>query len=515
MKTFNLQRLGWRALTDGTESLLQWDDAWYTRTQVRADAAAFSEQLAAAGVATGDVVMLVLPNGPAFIMAYLAVLELGAVAAPVYPHASQQELLSLAERLRPDWIVAPALDSGHATDFAWSCLFRGDGFMFEPQVLPQAVRWAQCRLTPDGAVRRGRLSAQRAAVLMLTSGTTGAPKGVLLSHQQLITAATHVVRSHRLGGDDVAYGILPLFHINAQVIVMLATLLSGGRLVLRDKFHASRFAADVVDHGVTWVSAVPAILGILSRIAPADVPAHTLRFVRSASAPLPPAVGARFEEVWGVPVIESYGMTEAAGPICVNALPPAPRKPGSVGRPFGVQLRVIRADGREAAVGETGEILIRGASVIRHYVDPATGIPMLSAPGGWLATGDLGYVDDDGDVFLTGRLKELINRGGEKFSPREVEDVLHRHPGVARAAVIGVPDEVYGERVVAYVIPAHKDTADLKASLAQFCEREFAKFKRPSEIYIVDALPLGPTGKVQKYRLRQLNLEQGRASAQR
>ena len=265
-------------------------------------------------------------------------------------------------------------------------------------------------------------------VLMFTSGTTGEPKGVLLRHRHLLAAAHNVVTAHQLTDRDVSYCVLPLFHINAQVIVLLSTLLSSGRLVMADRFHASRFWEDVSDHGVTWVSAVPTILSILSKRDPKGIDLSTLRFIRSASAPLSPAVAQRFEQIVGAPVIESYGMTEAAGQISVNPLPPGIRKLGSVGRPQGVQLKIENTSHQPVVPYEIGEIAIRGNNVVEGYVNvDGSG---KSFGEGWIFTGDLGYLDDDGYVFITGRAKEIINRGGEKLSPREIEDVLNASPAV-------------------------------------------------------------------------------------
>ncbi|WP_188881848.1 AMP-binding protein, partial [Alicyclobacillus cellulosilyticus] len=342
------------------------------------------------------------------------------------------------------------------------------------------------------------------AILLFTSGTTGLPKGVALTHRQVMATARNVIASHRLTPADVSYVFLPLFHINAQVVALLSTLLSGGRMVIEEKFSKSRFWDTVARYRVTWASAVPTVIGILVKATdPPRVPA-SLRFLRSASAPLPAFVARRFEAKFGIPVIESYGLTEAASQVCVNPLPPGKRKIGSVGLPCGVELRVVDGNDRELPPGEIGEIVIRGESVITSYAYGDAGPETFR--GGWFHTGDMGYVDEEGYVYITGRTKEMINRAGQKVSPREVEEVIAQHPAVKQVAVIGLPDELYGEKVLAYVVPEEgmvHDEAAFKEALRQLCQSSLSSYKCPADFHLVDDIPVGPTGKVQRHRLRE------------
>lgn len=492
------------ALADPTRSVV-WDGRWYTCGELRAHIAAVRSQLERAGVRPGHRAMLAIPNSYAFVVSYLACLEHGAVCVPANREMPAGELERAMARYRADFaIVAP--DAGAR----WEPQLRGHGFHGGPSVHLDAESGQVVQLWGRVAVSepepQGEEPERRPAVLMFTSGTTGEPKGVLLTHGHLWAAVQNVIGSHRLTPADVAYCILPLFHINGQVIVLLSTLVSGGRIVMRDKFHASLFWDDIRQHGVTWVSCVPTILSIVAKRPAPKGALESLRFLRSASAPLTPAVAARIEAAFGVPVIEAYGMTEAAGQICTNPLPPEVRKPGSVGKPVGMSLVIVDADRRPLAPYELGEIAIRGDNVIEHYVgmEPA---PDYGYGPGWIYTGDLGYMDEDGYVYITGRAKEMINRAGEKISPREIEDVLNAHEAVARSAVVGMPDPLYGERAVAWVVPEEPDGVDadaLRAELESFCAAHLAKPKRPSQIVIARSLPVNATGKVQKHVLRNL-----------
>jgi acyl-CoA synthetase (AMP-forming)/AMP-acid ligase II len=333
-----------------------------------------------------------------------------------------------------------------------------------------------------------------AAVVMASSGTTGRPKIIALTEAQLLHTARAVVAHHRLGPDDRGYCPLPLFHINALVVGVLSTLVAGSSLVIDRRFSRRTLWSTVATHDVTWVNAVPAIIALLAE-APAPDPAvaRRVRFVRSASAPLAPAVRARFEAHCGIGVLETYGMTEAASQITANPIEAADRRPGSVGRPVDVELRVVRGDGTPLPPGQVGEVEIRGPAVAS------------TPPGRWLATADLGRLDADGFLYLAGRADDVINRGGEKVYPGDVEAVLLADPRVAAAAVVGRAHPVFGDEPVAFVVPGagRVDRPRLAAELALRCQSTLSRFKVPAQISVVDALPAGPTGKVRRRDVRR------------
>ncbi|MBV8994629.1 MAG: AMP-binding protein, partial [Pseudonocardiales bacterium] len=340
------------------------------------------------------------------------------------------------------------------------------------------------------------------SVALLTSGSTSTPKMVVLTERQLLHAARSVVDHHQLTAGDRGFNPLPLFHINAEVVALLATLLAGGTLVLDRRFHRTGFWPLLVERGITWVNAVPAVLTILANDHVPAVPPG-LRFIRSASAPLPAAVRARVAAQAGVTVVESYGMTEAASQITATPLSGS-HPPGSVGRPAGVELEVVDPDGRRCAPDVVGRVRIRGESVIRGYADGVAAERFDAA--GWLDTGDLGRLDAGGYLFLAGRRDDVVNCGGELVHPGEVEDVLLGETAVAEAAVAGRPHDVLGAVPVAWIRPIAaldgEQQDELVGRLRLRCEEHLSRVKRPVEFRLVADLPRTATGKVLRRRLR-------------
>ncbi len=428
---------------------------------------------------------------------YLAAVAAGLAVAPLDPSAPLPELCAAADDLGLGAVV-------------------GGPEEIEPAAGALAGAGVGAWSSEDGGVHRlgppGRPGApgRGAALVLASSGTTGRPKLIPLTEAQLLHTARGVVDHHGLTPRDRGYSPLPLFHINGLVVGVLASLVGGYPLVVDRRFSASGFWEVVGRHEVTWVNLVPAIISVLADAdPPAEEVARRVAFARSASAPLPVATLEGFEAATGIPVVETYGMTEAASQVTANPRPPGRRRPGSVGLPVGLDLRVVDGDRRPPPAGEVGEVEIRGDSVVGSYWEPAGsggGDRPARHADGWLPTGDLGYLDPDGYLYLVGRADDVINRGGEKVYPREIEEVLLADPDVAVAAVVGRPHPVVGEEPVAFVLPRAGHPVDhdaLRAALAERCESRLGRFRRPAEIFVASSLPQGANGKIRHAELRR------------
>ena len=337
-------------------------------------------------------------------------------------------------------------------------------------------------------------------VLLSSSGTTGTPKVMALSADQLLATAELIVGHHDFVESDRGFNPLPLWHVNAEVVGLLSTLMAGSSLVLDERFHRTGFWKLIDDFNVTWINAVPAIISRLASLSEGESPSSRIRFVRSASAPLAPTLFERFETDVAIPVIQTYGMTEAASQICATPLN-GQRKPGSVGVPVGVDVRVC-GDGTGV-----GAIEIKGPTVISRYESP--GYDGRFDEEGWLRTGDLGYFDDDRYLFIVGRDDDVINRSGEKIYPIEIERVLASVEEVANVAVIARADDVFGQVPVAYVEVTNAVPLDSLVDLVAFTARlrrhaaaHLPSTRRPSVVAVVSELPMNATGKIQSSRLR-------------
>jgi acyl-CoA synthetase (AMP-forming)/AMP-acid ligase II len=473
-----------------TAIIIPEQDIRVTYGALRAQVMAVAEQLAAAGVKSGDRVGMALPNGLPTIVAFLAASVAG-TAAPLNPAYKEDEFRFYLEDTAARVLILPREGGDEARRAA------GDRVS-----ILTADMDAAGTVTLGGVSGRGSVAlpdVNSVALVLHTSGSTGRPKRVPLAHANLSISAGNVARSYGLGPDDVSLCVMPLFHVHGLVASTLATLSTGGTVVVPAKFSPLSFWRVAKDYGVTWYSAVPTLHQLLlARVGDAASrrPAGTerLRFIRSCSAALPPQVMSALEAAFGAPVLEAYGMTEAAHQMTSNPLPPAQRKPGSVGPGTDVRISIMDAAGRHLPVGERGEVVIQGPNVIRGYENNPEA-NATSFVDGWFRTGDQGYLDADGYLTLVARIKELINRGGEKISPREIDEVLLAHPAVAEAVCFGVPHKTWGEEVAAAVVVRE---AVSEADLLAHCRERLADYKRPKQIYITDAIPRTATGKIQR-----------------
>jgi acyl-CoA synthetase (AMP-forming)/AMP-acid ligase II/acyl carrier protein len=456
-----------------------------------------SVQLFAAGLAPDDRIAVVLPNGSAMALTLLATMSVAA-CAPLNPNYSEQEFDFYLSDLNAKVLIVPEGGEPPAIQVA---------HQHEITVLTMTERFALTRAGVEIGVTAVRGSArervaQAVALLLHTSGTTSRPKLVPLTQANLLISAQNLTRTLQLTPADRCLNVMPLFHIHGIVAGLLASLVSGGSVVCPSGFAAPEFFTSLQTFLPTWYTAVPTIhQAILAQAQHSPSSHHSLRFIRSSSSALPLQTLKDLEHTFRVPVIEAYGMTEAAHQMASNPLPPDPRKPGSVGRAAGPEVAIMSETGTLLPPGTTGEVVIRGANVTPGYENnPVANTAAFT--GGWFRTGDQGYVDSDGYLFLTGRLKEIINRGGEKVAPREVDEVLLTHPSVAQAVTFAMPHPTLGEDVAAVVVlrPGHQETA---VRIRHFLFGRLADFKIPSQIVIVNDIPKGPTGKLQRLGLHK------------
>jgi oxalate---CoA ligase len=452
-----------------------------------------SGQLRSAGLKPGDSVAIVLPNSLEFLVVFLALTHARLVAAPLNPAHKPDEIRFFVGDAQARAVVAEEANIAvreAAAGFGlpvWQPRVDARGVVELPE-LPQGSRTSLDSPHPDDD-----------ALFAYTSGTTGRPKCVPLTHGNVLWSARNTAEHYALTAADRSLVVLPLFHGHGLIGATLSTLASGGAVIVPPRFSASEFWKLFREHHATWYSAVPTIHQVLLARADSDGAPHSgPRFIRSCSAALAPTVLTELENRFGAPVLEAYGMTEAAHQVASNPLPPLPHKPGTVGP--GAGISIIDKTGRHLAANTPGEVVVRGPNVMRGYKSN----PEANAEAfidGWFRTGDIGAVDNEGYLALIGRLKELINRGGEKISPEEVEVVLLQHPAVGDAAVFGVPDPKYGEEVSAAVVLRGAATAQ---ELQAYCRTRVADFKVPKQIHLVSAIPKNAMGKVQRRDLTAL-----------
>jgi carnitine-CoA ligase len=463
--------------------------------ELGAEVSAAAAALEGSGVRPGDRVLLLVANSPAAVVAWLGAIHAGGLAAAVNPDLTLSELRYVGADLRPAAVVADRARAAAGAALA--------GELGVPALASE-------ELSLEGGGREPhRAGPLEPAAIVYTSGTTSRPKGVLVRH----AAYTETGRSFPgwigLGPAERLWACLPLFHVNAQAYSLMSCLLHGHGLALTPGFHASTFWRDAGDLGATAVNVIGAMLTFLERQPAETFAASRLRTVYAAPAP-PPDRRRQLEARFGVRITGGYGMSENTFG-CAES-PTSRDKPGSIGRPrqpasgaFVNELRIAAEEGAEAATGEPGELLFRNPLLTPGYWD-APDVSERALAGGWLHTGDVGRRDADGDVFLVGRVKEMIRRRGENVSPGEVEDVLLGHPGVAAAAAFGVPSEVTEEDVVAAVVPAGAGVgAD---ELRAFARERLAGYKVPTAIVFRDELPMTPTLRVARDELRRQYLEQ-------
>jgi acyl-CoA synthetase (AMP-forming)/AMP-acid ligase II len=474
---------------------------------LRENVLVLATQLSQFGIGRGDRIAVAMPNGPEMVLTFLAA-TLCATAAPLNPKYKQEEFSFYYEDTQ-----AKALITVPGTVEAAIAAAPPDMLLIQAKTQADGtLSFEHARGERLGSSNSSTLSLPQAddvAMILHTSGTTSRPKRVPIRHRNLIASAQNIVKAYDLTADDTTLCLMPLFHIHGLVGCMLSTLASGGTLVCPPGFSALEFWKWVDRFKPTWYSAAPTMhQTILARARHNEgiIQANPFRFIRSSSASLPPVITEQLESTLSAPMLESYSMTEAAHLMTTNPLPPKARKPGTVGYGFGVEVGIMDEAGALLPQGSLGEVVIKGSNVMDGYENN----PQANATAfveGWFRTGDQGTLDEEGYLRLTGRLKELINRGGEKISPLEVDDVLLRHPAVSEALAFAVPHKSLGEDIHAAVVLTGEVT---EKELKAHCAQALADFKVPDRIHVLKELPRGATGKLQRLSMAKLlNIGQG------
>jgi len=466
--------------------------------------------LSSRGLVKGDVVSLLMPNSAEYIIAYFACWRIGALAGPVNSLLKEHEIEfvmnnSEAKAMLVHSEFQPLIEKLKTQLPHLESIINFDD---EAEATGQQAD-RQGGPPPPSALPDGRaadtITPGDDAIIIYTSGTTGKPKGCLLTHGNIIANARQISQWLNFSDKDRLLTIMPLFHMNAVSVTTLSALYAGGSTVASPKFSGSKFWNIVSDYEITSFGSVATMLSMLLNTYPDGVPQglHTeqLRFAMCGSAPVPAEVMKKFEATFNCPVIEGYGLSESTCRSTFNP-PDGRRRPGSCGLPIGNEMRVVDDDDQELPDGELGEIVLRGENILKGYFKN----PEATAHafrGGWFHTNDVGYRDRDGFFYIVDRKSDMIIRGGENIYPREIDEVLYQHPAVAAAATIGVPDQLYGEEVAAFIVLKDRNTAS-EAELLDHCRKELADYKCPKTIRIVKDIPKGPTGKLLKRELARV-----------
>ncbi|KAI4311744.1 hypothetical protein MLD38_036618 [Melastoma candidum] len=455
----------------------------------------------AGSVGPGDVVALTFLNTVEFVIMFLAVIRCRATAAPLNSAYTAEEFEFYLSDLESKLLLIPVEGNQAAEAMAAKLGIPRVKAKLESASSRIRLSSADVDMTKESASLPTN-DPSDIALFLHTSGTTSRPKGVPLSQLNLASSVQNIKSVYKLTESDSTVIVLPLFHVHGLLAGLLSSLISGAAVALpaAGRFSASTFWADMIKYNATWYTAVPTIHQIIldcRHLSKPELSYPNLRFIRSCSASLAPSILARLEESFNAPVLEAYAMTEASHLMASNPLPEnGVHKPGSVGRPVGQEMAILDENGVLQSPGVSGEVCIRGPNVTKGYKNNPEANKQ-AYQFGWFHTGDVGYLDEDGYLHLVGRIKELINRGGEKISPIELDAVLLSHPDVAQAVAFGVPDNKYGEEVNCAIIP-RKGVNLTEEDVIRFCKKNLATFKVPKKVFLTDSVPKTASGKIQR-----------------
>jgi len=473
------------------------DGRQFTYAEFASSVDATARLLAAHGITKGDVVSLLMPNGAEYIIAYFACWRLGALAGPVNSLLKEHETAFVMNNSEAKAVLIHSEFRERIESIKQKLPHLKSVITFDDEA--HATRERANSTTNLSLSNIGR---DDDAIIIYTSGTTGKPKGCLLTHGNIIANARQISEWLNFTATDRLLTIMPLFHMNAVSVTTMSPLYAGGSTVISPKFSSSKFWNTISDYQITSFGSVATMLSMLLSTYPNGVPeglkTDQLRFAMCGSAPVPAEVIKKFEETFNCPVGEGYGLSESTCRSTFN--PPDKRgRPGSCGLPIGNEMKVFDDDDHELPDGELGEIVLRGENILKGYFkDPEATEKAFRS--GWFHTGDIGYRDPEGFFYIVDRKSDMIIRGGENIYPREIDEILYRHPAVAAAATIGVPDPLYGEEVAAFVVL--KDGMKVREEeIIDYCKAELADYKCPKSVRFVKDIPKGPTGKLLKREL--------------
>ena len=474
------------------------DNRRWTYAQFEQSVNRTARLLASLGIAKGDVVSMLMPNSAEYIIGYFACSKLGALAGPVNSLLKTEEIAYVTGNSEAKALLFHSQFLPTVNEIRGSVTSLQHFIEFDDEA--KATR--EFANAGDDSWGTKSIEKDDEAIIIYTSGTTGQPKGCLLTHGNLLANASQIVNWLSFTAHDRLLTVMPLFHMNAVTVTTMTALYAGGSTVVSPRFSASRFWHIVSDCGVTSFGSVATMLSMLLAKYPDGVPAGLrtgkLRFAMCGSAPVPAEVLRRFEATFHCLVVEGYGLSESTCRSTFNP-PDERRRPGSCGMSIGNEMKVFDEEDREVPDGQLGEIVLRGENIFKGYYKNKEATARAFR-NGWFHTGDIGYKDADGFFYIVDRKSDMIIRGGENIYPREIDEVLYRHRAVAAAATVGVPDELYGEEVTAFIVlkEGHETSAE---EIIRYCRAHLADYKCPKTVRFVTDLPKGPTGKVLKREL--------------